>query len=102
LNKKEDEIHTLNNQINDLIKLSEEFKYKNEKHMIKNEKKILDLGYHIGNVDNYVQKYQNNLIEIKNNFDLEINEYKEKLHLKDIEITRTRENYENEKYEVRL
>lgn len=58
------------------------------------------MNLQIGNLDIYIQNYQNDLIEIKNNFEISIEEYENKLHFKEIEILKIKEDYEKEKYDV--
>jgi len=102
LNIKEEEIHSLNNQINNLIEELDIIKFENERIISLKDKKITELNKEIDNLDIYIQKYQNDLIEIKGNFDLSINEYQQKLNFKDIEISKIQDKYEKEKYEVIL
>jgi hypothetical protein len=90
----------LNNQINNFIEESEELKFDNENKIKLKEQEITELTDQIYNFDDYIQKYQNDLIDIKANYDLKIDEYEQKLYMKDLEISQMRDNYEKEKYEV--
>jgi len=102
LNLKDDEISNLNQEINNLLEKNKDNESDYLKIIKEKDLEINDLNMKINNLDIHLQKYENDLVVINNNFEKNILECEKEIHIRDNEIIRLRNKHENEKKAVMI
>lgn len=100
LSLKEEEIFGLNSEINGLLEKIKFGEFEFQEILKGKEYEISDLLGKVNEMDLHLQKHQNELVGIKNNFDRSLLELENEIRLRDSEIQRLRLKHDNEKKAV--
>lgn len=97
INLKEEEIHGLSTEIDELLNKIKQNEFEFEKILKQKEFENCELINKINEMEIHLQKYENDLVAIEANFERNLVELENEIRLKDNEIHRIKTKHENEK-----
>ena len=102
INFKEDEIHGLSFEINELLGKMKSNEFEFEKVLKEKELENSDLVSKINEMELHLNKYESDLVAIENNYERTLLELENEIRARDGEIQRLLTKHENDKKAVKI